>query len=141
MEYSNECNDSILLNEVDSENFDKILEYLNHYKDKEPKEIPKPFPKRTDEVFFRSILDDDWTFNFLQSFSIDEAINLVNCSNYLQIDGLVNLLAAKIAYEMCNGDYNKFKFGMIWLKMKLNIIIKSIWTKEIYIKFIIVKNI
>ena len=34
LEYSNESNDIVLLNEVDSVNFDKVLEYLNHYKNR-----------------------------------------------------------------------------------------------------------
>ena len=101
LENSNEDENIILLNEIDSKNFDLVLKYLNHFKDKEPKEIPKPFPERTDEEFFRSILDDDWTYNFLQ-MSIEDAISLVNAADYLQLDGLINLLAAKLAHEMCN---------------------------------------
>ena len=114
LEYSNESNDIILLNEVDSVNFDKILEYLNHYKNRLPKEIPKPFPERTDDEFFRSILEDDWTFNFLQNLSIEGAINLINCANYLQLDGLINLIAAKLAHEMCNCEVEEArkKFGI-----------------------------
>ena len=114
LEYSNESNDIVLLNEVDSVNFDKVLEYLNHYKNRLPKEIPKPFPERTDDEFFRSILEDDWTFNFLQNLSIEGAINLVNCANYLQLDGLINLLAAKLAHEMCNCEVEEArkKFGI-----------------------------
>ena len=41
--------DEIPLNEVDAANLELIIEYLTMYKDKEPKEIPKPFPERTDE--------------------------------------------------------------------------------------------
>ena len=104
----------ILLKEVDAKNFERIIDYLIHYKDTEPKEIPKPFPERTDDEFLRSILNDDWTFDFLQSLSLEEAINLVNASNYLQIEGLINLLAAKLAHEMCNCDIEeaRIKFGI-----------------------------
>ena len=114
LEYSNESNDIILLSEVNSINFERTLEYLNHYKGREPKEIPKPFPERTDDEFFRSILEDDWTFNFLQSLDIEAAINLVNCADYLQINGLINLLAAKLAHEMCNSEVEEArkKFGI-----------------------------
>ena len=104
----------ILLKEVDAKNFERIIDYLIHYKDTEPKEIPKPFPERTDDEFLRSILNDDWTFDFLQSLSLEEAINLVNASNYLQIEGLINLLAAKLAHEMCNCEIEEArrKFGI-----------------------------
>ena len=104
----------IELKEVDGKNLERIIEYLKHYKDIEPKEIPKPFPERTDDDFFRSILEDDWTFNFLQSLNIEEAINLINCADYLQIEGLINLLAAKLAHEMCNCEVEEArqKFGI-----------------------------
>ena len=113
LENSNEDENVILLNEIDSKNFDLVLQYLNHFKDKEPKEIPKPFPERIDEEFFRSILDDDWTYNFLQ-MSIEDAISLVNAADYLQLDGLINLLAAKLAHEMCNCGVEEArrKFGI-----------------------------
>ena len=113
LENSNEDENIILLNEIDSKNFDLVLQYLNHFKDKEPKEIPKPFPERTDEEFFRSILDDDWTYNFLQ-MSIEDAISLVNAADFLQLDGLINLLAGKLAHEMCNCEVEEArrKFGI-----------------------------
>ena len=104
----------IELKEVDGKNLERIIEYLKHYKDIEPKEIPKPFPERTDDDFLRSILNDDWTFDYIQSMTLEEAINLINAANYLQIDGLINLLAAKLAHEMCNCEVEeaKHKFGI-----------------------------
>ena len=104
----------IELKEVDGKNLERIIEYLKHYKDIEPKEIPKPFPDRTDDAFLRSILNDDWTFDYIQSMTLEEAINLINAANYLQIDGLINILAAKLAHEMCNCDVEeqRRKFGI-----------------------------
>ena len=104
----------IELKEVDGKNLERIIEYLKHYKDIEPKEIPKPFPDRTDDDFLRSILNDDWTFDYIQSMTLEEAINLVNAANYLQIDGLINILTAKLSHEMCNCDVEeqRRKFGI-----------------------------
>ena len=104
----------IELKEIDGKNLERIIEYLKHYKDIEPKEIPKPYPEQTDDAFLRSILNDDWTFYYIQSMTLDEAINLVNAANYLQIDGLINILAAKLAHEMCNCDVEeqRRKFGI-----------------------------
>ena len=104
----------IELKEVDGKNLERIIEYLKHYKDIEPKEIPKPFPERTDDAFLRSILNDDWTFDYIQSMTLEEAINLINAANYLQIDGLINILAAKIAHEICNCEVEEArrKFGI-----------------------------
>ena len=104
----------IELKEVDGKNLERIIEYLKHYKDMEPKEIPKPFPDRTDDAFLRSILNDDWTFDYIQSMTLEEAINLINAANYLQIDGLINILTAKLSHEMCNCDVEeqRRKFGI-----------------------------
>ena len=104
----------IELKEVDGKNLERIIEYLKHYKDIEPKEIPKPYPEWTDDAFLRSILNDDWTFDYIQSMTLDEAINLINAADYLQIDGLIKILAAKLAHEMCNcdGEEARRKFGI-----------------------------
>ena len=106
--------ETIFLRKVDSFNLGKIIQYLEHYKDFEPKEIPKPFPERTDDAFLRGILNDDWTFDFLQQMSLEELINLVNSANYLQIEGLINIIAAKLAHEMCNCEIEEArkKFGI-----------------------------
>ena len=39
---------------------------------------------------------------------------IINADNYLQIDGLINILAAKLAHEMCNCDVEeqRRKFGI-----------------------------
>ena len=97
------------INEVNGDCLKKVIEYLNHYKDFEPKEIPKPFPDNPDEKFFKSILNDEWTFNYLNNLSIEEAVNIINAANYLQIDGLLNLLSAKLGYELCNGSPDELK--------------------------------
>ena len=106
--------EEIPLNEVDSKNLDLILQYLEHYKNEDPKEIPKPFPERTDDEFLKGILNDEWTFNYLQNISLEGLINLVNAANYLQIDGLINIIAAKLAHEMCNCEVEEArkKFGI-----------------------------
>ena len=106
--------DTIFLREIDEINLIRIIDYLVHYQKEEPKEIPKPFPDRTDDAFLRSILNDDWTFDFLQNMTLDEGINLINAANYLEINGLINILAAKLAHEMCNCEVEeaKHKFGI-----------------------------
>ena len=106
--------DTIFLREIDEINLIRIIDYLVHYQKEEPKEIPKPFPDRTDDAFLRSILNDDWTFDYIQSMTLEEAINLINAANYLQIDGLINILAAKLSHEMCNCDVEeqRRKFGV-----------------------------
>ena len=107
-------NKIILLREVKGKYLEQILNYLKHYKNFEPKKIPRPFPERTDDNFLRSVLNDEWTFNFLQKFSLEESISLINAAHYLQIKGLLRIFAAKLAHEMCNCDVEeaRAKFGI-----------------------------
>ncbi len=109
-----EDNSVIPLCEVDAKNLDLIIQYLVHYKDMEPKEIPKPFPERTDEEFMKGILNDQWTYDYLTNQTLEELINLVNAADYLQIEGLINIIAAKLAHEMCNCEVEEArkKFGI-----------------------------
>ena len=102
----------IYLKEVDGNALENILKYLNHYKDFEPKDFIKPFPEFADAHFFRSILNDDCTFDFLMEMTIEEAINTVNAANYLQIHGLIDILAARLGYELnnCSVEEAKKKF-------------------------------
>ena len=104
----------IPLNDIDAKYLDLIIQYLEHYKDMEPKEIPKPFPERTDEEFMKAILNDDWTYNYLTKQSLEDLINLINAANYLQIDGLVYIIAAKLAHERsnCTVEEARQKFGI-----------------------------
>ena len=114
MDLGYEKKEVIFLREVDSFCLEKIIEYLKHYKYFDPKEIPKPFPERTDDAFLRGILNDDWTFDFLQQMGLEELFNLVNSADYLQIQGLINIIAAKLAHEMCNCEIEEArkKFGI-----------------------------
>ena len=110
----NQGGEEVILNEVDAKNLDLIIQYLEHYKDMEPKEIPKPFPERTDEEFMKGILNDQWTYDYLTNQTLEELINLVNAADYLQIEGLINIIAAKLAHEMCNCEVEEArkKFGI-----------------------------
>ena len=101
--------DVIPLNEVDYKNLEHIKEYLIHYKDMEPKEFEKPFPENADEPFLKSILNDDWTFDFLKNLNIEGSINLINAANYLQIDGLITILAAYLGWELTNCSVEEAK--------------------------------
>ena len=104
----------ILLREIEGKQLEQVIQYVKHYKNFEPKKIPKPFPERTDEKFLRGILNDEWTFDFLQGLTLEEAISLVNSAHYLRIKGLLNILAAKLSYEMCNCEVEeaRAKFGI-----------------------------
>ena len=62
----------------------------------------------------RGILNDEWTFNYIQSLSLEESISITNGAHYLRIKGLLRILAAKLSYEMSNCDVEEAreKFGI-----------------------------
>ena len=102
------------LPDINSKYLDLVIKYLEHYKEMEPKEVPKPFPERTDEEFMKGKSNDQWTYDYLTNQTIEELINLINAADYLQIKGLINIIAAKPAHEMCNCEVEEArkKFGI-----------------------------
>ena len=82
---------------VDSNTLIKIIEYLKHYQNEEPSEIPKPLPSPD----LKNILNE-WDYNYISPISLENCIDLVNAANYLGIKGLVNLTSARLASEMIN---------------------------------------
>ena len=99
----------ITTNQVDGKNLEKIIEYLKHYEKEKPKEIPKPLPNND----LKSILSE-WDYNFINPLSIADLIDLINAANFLDIEGLVALTAAKLAAEMLTGTIEEVreKFGI-----------------------------
>ena len=99
----------ITINQVDGKNIEKIIEYLKHYENEKPKEIPKPLPNND----LKSILSE-WDYNFINPLSIADLIDLINAANFLNIDDLVALTAAKLAAEMLTGTIEEVreKFGI-----------------------------
>ena len=99
----------ININQVDGKNLSKIIEYLKHYENRKPKEIPKPLTNSD----LKPILPT-WDYNFINSLSLEECIDLANAAAYLHINGLINLSTAKLASEMMNGTVEQVrdKFGI-----------------------------
>ena len=91
----NQPQEPIQLPDIKYDVLKKIVDYLTHYKDKVPKDIPKPMPSANlNEVV------DEWDVNFINSFEIDNVFDLINASNYLDIGSLFDLSCAKIASLM-----------------------------------------
>ena len=99
----------ITINQVDGKNLEKIIEYLKHYENEKPKEIPKPLPNND----IKSVLSE-WDYNFINPLSIADLIDLINAANFLDIGDLVALTAAKLAAEMLTGTIEEVreKFGI-----------------------------
>ena len=104
-----DADQEININQVDGKNLSKIIEYLKHYENEKPKEIPKPLTSSD----LKPILSQ-WDYNFINSMSLEECIDLANAATFLYINGLVNLSTAKLASEMMNGPIElvREKFGI-----------------------------
>ena len=95
---------------VDSKTLTKIIEYLNHYENEEPMEIPKPLPGPD----LKPVLSE-WDYNYIISPFLEEIIDLVNAANFLGVEELVNLSCSRLASEMtnCTIDEAREKFGIV----------------------------
>jgi S-phase kinase-associated protein 1 len=73
----------------------KVVEYLTHYKETDPKEIPKPLPSA-------NLLDvtDEWDVAYINSVDLDGNFDIINAANYMDIKPLLDLSCAKIASLM-----------------------------------------
>ena len=95
-------NDEITINEVNGKNLKLITDFLNHYKDGNIKEIPKPLPSGDLQLYL-----DEWDYNFIKPLSLEECIDLLNAAQALDINDLINLVSAKIASEMLIGTVDE----------------------------------
>ena len=85
----------IELLEVDTKTLNLIVDYLNHFKGVAPLEIEKPLKSNNLKLAI-----DEWSFNFIDSLSFDDILELSCAANYMDIICLVDLVCSKIA-SMC----------------------------------------
>lgn len=85
----------IPLPDIKGEILKKIVDYLTHYKDIEPKEIPKPLPTANLGEFL-----DEWDISFINGIELEKVFDLINAANYMDIKPLLDLSCAKIASLM-----------------------------------------
>lgn len=99
----------IIINQVNSKVLKQIVDFLKHYEDSKPKEIPKPLPSGD----LKEILDE-WDYNFINPLTLEECIDLLNGANFLDITELVVLCSAKIASEMLVGTVDEVLEKFTW---------------------------
>ena len=87
---------AIPLNE-DSKTIEKIIEYLEHFKGNNPKEIQKPLLSTEMKE-----ITDEWSAKFIDNLTIEELVNLTAAAHYIQLNCLLNLCCAKMV-ALCKG--------------------------------------
>ncbi len=75
---------------VNSKYLKLIIEFLEHYKDSEPKIPDRPFG-----IFEKSV--DEWTKNFFSKLVKDDVFSLISESNFMDIKCLLDLCCSYIA--------------------------------------------
>ena len=87
--------DQIQLSDIKFDILKNVVDYLTYYKNKNPKDIPKPMPSANlSEVL------DEWDVKFINGIELDNVFDLINAANYMDIPPLLDLACAKIASLM-----------------------------------------
>ena len=93
----NKKNPEMQLKDIKYDILKKIVEYLNHYRIKTPKEIPKPVPSESLSAFL-----DDWDLEFISKIDLDSTFELMNAASDLGITSLLDLASTKVASILKN---------------------------------------
>ena len=83
----------------------KVIEFCEHYKTTNPKEIKKPL---VSNVLTQNNVDE-WDANFITMEKVDDTIDLVIAANFLDIESLVALGCAKIATFIKGKDVEQIR--------------------------------
>ena len=84
-------NENITFNTINFPTLKKVAEYLEHYKDSEPKEIRQPLPKKE----FKDCVDM-WDYDYI-NISNENVLEIMLAANFMDIKPLLELTCAKIA--------------------------------------------
>ena len=81
--------------DIDSKFLKIIIEFLEHYKDSEPQLPQKPLK---DSNVWQYL--DEWSKKFFSKLNLEDIISLINASNYMEIESLMQICCAIIASNM-----------------------------------------
>ena len=110
------------IKEVNDRTLERVVAFLKHYQKEEVKKIPCPCPSTTVELKDGTTIHPvdlkaalcQWDYDFVTPLSIEEAIELVNAANSLNIQPLIDLASARLAYDFtnCSIEDARKKFGI-----------------------------
>ena len=104
-----EDNTEVPLPDVNGKTLKRVVDYLTHYENSEPKPIPKPLKNsHIDEIL------DKWDYDFIIEVPLDDSIDLLNAANYMDIAPLLQLACCRIASEMIDRPVDEVRelFGI-----------------------------
>ena len=98
-----------LIPEVEAKILKKIVEYLIHYKETEPKDIKRPLKDSKIEKIL-----DKWDYTYITSFALADCVDLLNAATFMDIQPLLRLMCARIAALMIELPLDEVKttFGI-----------------------------
>lgn len=97
----------IEIKQIDKETLQKIVEYLEHYRDKEPVEIQRPLP--TNDL---KDVTNEWDAKFVdydKSENVEKLLKLMLAANFMDIHSLRLLTCAKFATFIRTKNNNDLK--------------------------------
>ena len=99
----------INLIEIDSKILKLIVEFLEHYKDSEPQLPPTPL---TDSNIMQYL--DEWSKKFFSKLNLEDIISLINASNYMDIESLIQICCGILASNMVDKPVDEIEktFGI-----------------------------
>ena len=94
---NNDENINMSLTTIKYDILKRIVEYLNYYKNKTVKQVPKPTPSENLNSFL-----DDWDLEYINGMNLDETFELMNAASDLGIQSLLDLASTKVASILKN---------------------------------------
>lgn len=84
----------IPITDITGTSLSKIVEWLVHWRDSEPKEILKPLPTADFKYY-----TEEWNVEWIYKLSLEENYDIIVAANYMDIKQLLDLACARIAIE------------------------------------------
>lgn len=87
--------DSVPIPGVKGETLGKVVQYMKHHEGTEPPQCQKPLRS----AVMKEVCEDEWDATYIDGVSEDvkDLYSIILAANYMDINGLLNLCAAKVA--------------------------------------------
>ena len=90
--------------DIRGEVLQKVVEWLIHWKDEDPKSIPKPLPSHDLKE-----VTEEWNADFINSVELPTNYDIITAANYMDIKPLLELSCARVASLMKNRSIEQIR--------------------------------